>query len=230
MCDKLSVATALMDIESSEQVKSAALTMTWDFVEFRTEADWLSNLGADLPDILFMDLSTSPDTVLAIQQRLRKLNEPIAIVYYCSEMPKVEHVVRAMEYGAVTVSTPENHANLLDLLSNAATVFTSRRKWIERIREARARLKLLSERQTQVLHRIVRGNTNKAVAIQLHISSKTVEKHRHMIHRRTSTRSLPQLIELAVLSTLPLEAAFGSCPEISIPELEFAEDDLALTP
>ena len=56
----------------------------------------------------------------------------------------------------------------------------------------------LSFREREILQLIVEGHTNKAVALTLNISIKTVEKHRASIMKKLDVHSLPELILLAL--------------------------------
>lgn len=62
-----------------------------------------------------------------------------------------------------------------------------------------ARLGLLTERQCDVLRRVVRGDPNKVIALDLGISQRTVEKHREGIMRKLGVRSLAALVSMIVL-------------------------------
>ncbi|MFO1417640.1 MAG: LuxR C-terminal-related transcriptional regulator [Methylotetracoccus sp.] len=62
-----------------------------------------------------------------------------------------------------------------------------------------ARLGLLTERQCDVLRRVVRGDPNKVIALDLGISQRTVEKHREGIMRKLRVRSLAALVSMIVL-------------------------------
>lgn len=56
----------------------------------------------------------------------------------------------------------------------------------------------LSSREREILQLIIEGNTNKAIALTLNISIKTVEKHRASIMRKLDVHSLPELILFAL--------------------------------
>lgn len=65
-----------------------------------------------------------------------------------------------------------------------------------RLRNASRQLETLSGREEEVLDLIYDGHTNKAIAIDLDISEKTVEKHRANTMRKLEVSSLSQLIRL----------------------------------
>jgi len=60
----------------------------------------------------------------------------------------------------------------------------------------------LSERQREILDRIIEGQANKAIAIDLQISERTVEKHRENIMQKTGARSLATLARMVMIYRL----------------------------
>lgn len=63
-------------------------------------------------------------------------------------------------------------------------------------RVGRKRIAQLSPREQQVLKGIAAGHSNKMIANQLQISSKTVEKHRGNVMRKMQVTSVPDLMRL----------------------------------
>jgi two-component system response regulator NreC len=55
----------------------------------------------------------------------------------------------------------------------------------------------LSEREHDVLIRVVRGATNKQIAGELHLSVRTVETHRARLQEKLGVSGLLELVELA---------------------------------
>jgi FixJ family two-component response regulator len=105
--------------------------------------------------------------------------------------------VTAMKAGAIDfLEKPIDTTLLLEAIDAAlqSRAFTTSRK--EEIEEARALLRLLTARETDVLRDLVAGNANKEIAIKLKISPRTVEHHRAKIMEKTGARGLPQLVRL----------------------------------
>lgn len=63
----------------------------------------------------------------------------------------------------------------------------------EAIYFARTKLEKLSEREILVLHYLISGIPTKLIAYKLGITSKTIQKHRCNIMRKTETRSISVL-------------------------------------
>ncbi len=64
--------------------------------------------------------------------------------------------------------------------------------------EIEARLAQLTPREHQVLQRVVEGDLNKVIAMDLGITERTVEKHRESIMEKMGTRSLAKLIQMVL--------------------------------
>ncbi len=64
--------------------------------------------------------------------------------------------------------------------------------------EFAARLSRLTRREHQVLQKVVAGDTNKKVALDLGISIKTVEKHRAQVMRKTEVDNLAELVRMVL--------------------------------
>jgi two-component system CheB/CheR fusion protein len=67
------------------------------------------------------------------------------------------------------------------------------------------RLASLTNRQHDIMQRVLSGHPSKNIAADLHISQRTVENHRSEIMKRTGARSLPELARLALAAdwTIP---------------------------
>ncbi|MCC8237273.1 LuxR C-terminal-related transcriptional regulator [Pinisolibacter sp. MA2-2] len=59
------------------------------------------------------------------------------------------------------------------------------------------RLSCLTEREREVLALVIAGKTSKAIALDLDISVKTVENHRHNLMTKAGATSVAQLIAWA---------------------------------
>ena len=63
------------------------------------------------------------------------------------------------------------------------------------------RLRLLTARERDVLNRVVTGKSNKVIAAELGLSTKTVEVHRAHVMEKLKADSLADLIRLALLAS-----------------------------
>lgn len=79
------------------------------------------------------------------------------------------------------------------------------RNWQARRDGARQQIRRLSRRELQVVDLVSRGLANKAIASELEISVKTIEKHRANATRKLGVGSTAELVRLAVLADHEVE-------------------------
>src|SRR5690606_17594922 len=109
--------------------------------------------------------------------------------------------VLAMKAGASDfIEKPIGPSELLASVSRAIENSRDAGKQDSRQQEAKIRLKRLTERQREILDRVLAGQPNKVIALDLDLSQRTVEAHRAAIMRRMQVGSLPALARLVMLA------------------------------
>ena len=162
---------------------------------------------AAVPGCLVLDV-TMPDlngfelqqTLIALQQ-----DRPIVFISGTSDIPVS---VRAMKTGAVDFLTkPINDEDLLTAVR--AAVDKDRR-----VRAARAELQsfldrfaTLTQREREVLQRVVAGRLNKQIAADLGIVENTIKFHRHRVMEKMKVTSLAELVRVTERAELSARAS-----------------------
>jgi two-component system response regulator FixJ len=109
--------------------------------------------------------------------------------------------VEAMKGGAIDfIEKPVDHELLLGAIQTALSRSRGESKADERSAEVRARLKLLSSRERQVLEGVVAGKSNKTIARDLELSARTVEAHRANVMAKMQADSISALVRLVLVS------------------------------
>jgi FixJ family two-component response regulator len=100
-----------------------------------------------------------------------------------------------MKSGATDfIQKPFRDQDLLDRIHKALAQDREQRETHAEQREIRKRLASLTPRETEVLQRIVRGQANKVIAMDLGVSQRTVELHRARVMHKLKMRSLAELV------------------------------------
>jgi FixJ family two-component response regulator len=153
------------------------------------------------PGCLVLDVRMPGMSGLDLQAELaaRKIKIPILIITGYAEVPLA---VRAMKAGAFDfIEKPFSDQTLLDRIRAAvAHDDVVRRRQAARA-QVEARLRLLTAREREVLNRVVTGKSNKVIAADLQLSTKTVEVHRAHVMEKLKADNLADLIRLSLLAT-----------------------------
>lgn len=149
---------------------------------------------------LVLDVRMPGMSGLDLQAELARLRIkiPILIITGYAEVPLA---VRAMKAGAFDfIEKPFSDQTLLDRIRAAVALDeVSRRRRTVR-EQVLARMRLLTQRERDVMERVITGKSNKVIAAELQLSMKTVEVHRSHVMEKMQADSLADLIRLCLLA------------------------------
>jgi two-component system response regulator FixJ len=136
---------------------------------------------------------------IELQRRLKAEKSALPVIVMTGH-GDVALAVEAMKAGAVDfIEKPFADEVLLRAIKTALAK-ARRRDDAEAAQSAvRSRLKLLSERERQVLDGLVAGKPNKIIAYELGISPRTVEIYRANVMTKMRADSLSSLVRMALL-------------------------------
>jgi two-component system response regulator TtrR len=163
---------------------------------YATAAAFLEAYRDEGTACLVLDLQLPDMSGLDLQRRLGELGVDIPVVFVTGH-GDVPAAVSALKGGAVDfIEKPFDYRLAVRTVERA----------FERDREARerrgrqaaldARVALLTEREREVMARVVEGRPNKAIAQELDISVKTVEVHRAKVMEKLGADSVAELVQL----------------------------------
>ncbi len=168
---------------------------------FTSARQFLSEYDPSQAGCLVLDVRMSGMSGLELQSKLREsgLRIPIIIITGHGDVPMA---VEALKAGAVDfIEKPFRDQVLLDSIQKAVELDSrTRRQWNE-ARDVRSRLRLLTEREREVMDRLVAGKTNKGVAYELGISPKTADFHRANVLQKVGVNSVVELVRLVQKAT-----------------------------
>lgn len=121
-------------------------------------------------------------------------NHPFVIMTAYGRVPMA---VEAMKLGAVDfLEKPFEHDALLERVREAlAKDVTTRQQSVE-VREVAERIARLAPREWEVARLVAKGYSSKEIAVELGIKPKTVEVHRHNIHKKLPADSSAEVVAL----------------------------------
>jgi FixJ family two-component response regulator len=149
---------------------------------------------------LVLDVRMPGMSGLDLQAELARLRIkiPILIITGYAEVPLA---VRAMKAGAFDfIEKPFSDQTLLDRIRAAVALDEVARKRRTAREQVEARMRLLTQRERDVMERVITGKSNKVIASELQLSMKTVEVHRSHVMEKLQADSLADLIRLCLLA------------------------------
>ena len=131
---------------------------------------------------------------LDLQQRLKEQRADVPVIFITGH-GDVPMAVNAMKSGAADfIQKPFRDQDLIDRIHKALAQDRERRAVRAEQNVIRERLALLTPREAEVMKRVVRGQANKVIALDLGVSQRTVELHRARVMRKLKMRSLAELV------------------------------------
>ena len=167
----------------------------------------MNALQTTAPDIIVTDIDMGSDNGLELIKKIRPALPDVAIVVLSMHSSE-ELVTKALQLGAsaylLKEAAPEELSLALNAVINGQTFLSPNvsTKMINRfVRPPAAQpdpVKLLTDRQIQILTLLAQGVGTKEIAFQLDLSDKTVAAHRAQIMDRIGIRDLVGLVLFAV--------------------------------
>jgi FixJ family two-component response regulator len=157
---------------------------------------FLSAYDPAQPGCLVLDVRMSGMSGLELQSRLNELDYgiPTIIITGHADVPMA---VEAMKAGALDfIEKPFRDQVLLDNIQRAIDWDARTRRRRQEMRDVQARIRLLTQREREIMDLLVQGKTNKAIAYELGISQKTVDFHRANILQKVEVASVVELVRL----------------------------------
>ena len=169
---------------------------------FRDGPHFLDNIVADETGCILLDIRMPGMDGLAVQAELkaRGIHMPVIILTGHGD---VTVAVAAMKAGATEfLEKPYEKRALLSAIDTAFERLSTQSGDARMKAEAAASIATLTAREKDVLHYLVDGMTNKAIAEALSISPRTVEIHRANLMEKLGAESLSAALRLAFLADL----------------------------
>jgi two-component system response regulator TtrR len=165
---------------------------------FATAEEFIESYRNGGAGCLVLDIKLPDMSGLELQEYLngRDIEIPIVFVTGHGDVPAA---VSALKGGAVDfIQKPFSHREVLAIIANAFQRDAELRDRRARQLRIAGRLATLTEREREVLQRVIEGKPNKIIASELDISVKTVEFHRAKVMEKTGVDSVAELVQVAM--------------------------------
>jgi len=188
--------------ESTAWMLEGAGYQVQGFDEPETALERFAELDRSVPCCVLMDVRMPGMSGLDVHDAMNAREIDVPVVYMTGH-GDVPLAVEAMKKGAITfLEKPLQDSALEAALDSAFSppVQQARGTWPNRaeLDDFRDRMATLTPRETEIIDKVVEGNTNMVIGFDLNISIKTVELHRSRATKKLGTRSVPELVKLVM--------------------------------
>ncbi len=189
-------------VEDDEAVRdSLELLLKSDGKEVRTypsATDFLGDYSEDMAGCIVLDIRMPGMDGMELQKKLNARHSLLPIIFVTGH-GDVPLAVDAMKEGAVDfIQKPYREEALLEKIEAALEQDREQRKTLGERQEIVRRIKTLTPRETEIMDRMIAGQANKVIAIELDISQRTVEIHRSRVMHKMGTHSLAHLVRMVL--------------------------------
>jgi FixJ family two-component response regulator len=165
---------------------------------YASAQQFLDSYRPGAPGCLLLDVRLPAMSGLELQERLAKSGFALPIIVM-SGHGDIQMAVRAMRAGALDfIEKPFHDQALLDRVHEAIERSGHLQDDAGERAQLQRRYASLTEREKEVMARVVDGRPNKLIADDLGLSTRTVETHRAHIMEKMQAASLSHLVRMAV--------------------------------
>lgn len=187
------------DEESVRRALSEMLSVFGYSVETFSSADgFLAQIGKTGLGCVVADVRMpGMDGIELVREMARRGSAlPVVVITGHGEVPMA---VEAIKAGAEDfIEKPVDDRQLVAAINRGIDRCLSAQRARETAHETEARFARLTARESEVFDLVVRGHTSQAIALQLGISSRTVESYRVQIMEKMGAESVAALVRAAV--------------------------------
>jgi two-component system response regulator FixJ len=189
-------------VEDDEAVRdSLALLLKsegWNVRTFNSGSEFLESWDEGMVGCIVLDIRMPGMDGMAVQKALNERRSLLPIIFVTGH-GDVPLAVEAMRHGAVDfIEKPYREGSLLDKVEAALAKDAEQRKVLSQQQVILDRIRSMTPREREIMGRMVAGQANKVIAIELEISQRTVEIHRSRVMHKMGTHSLAHLVRMVM--------------------------------
>ena len=165
---------------------------------FASAQQFLKSYSTGSPGCLIVDLYMPGMSGLELQHYLIEHNIVIPVIFL-SARADVANAVAAVKHGAIDfIEKPFDYKKIVALAQDCLFRDQLLRGARGNLDAKQARLALLTQREREVMHRVISGKINRVIAEELSIGIKTVEAHRAKIMEKLEVDSVAALVQIGM--------------------------------
>lgn len=157
---------------------------------------FLKDYSEKMSGCIVLDIRMPGMDGMELQKKLNEKHSILPIIFVTGH-GDVPMAVDAMKEGAIDfIQKPYREEALLEKIEAALAQDVEQRKTLGEKQEILRRVKSLTPREHEIMDRMIEGQANKVIAIELEISQRTVEIHRSRVMHKMGTHSLAHLVRM----------------------------------
>lgn len=165
---------------------------------YESAGSFLADYSDQMAGCIVLDIRMPGMDGMELQKRLNDKHSILPIIFVTGH-GDVPMAVDAMKEGAVDfIQKPYREEALLEKIEAALEQDREQRKSLDERQEIVRRIKSLTPREREIMDRMIAGQANKVIAIELEISQRTVEIHRSRVMHKMGTHSLAHLVRMVL--------------------------------
>ncbi|MCK2147506.1 MULTISPECIES: response regulator FixJ [Marinobacter] len=165
---------------------------------FENATSFLKEYSDKMAGCIVLDIRMPGMDGMELQKKLNDKHSILPIIFVTGH-GDVPMAVDAMKEGAVDfIQKPYREEALLEKIEAALAQDLEQRKTLDEKQEIIRRVKSLTPREHEIMDRMIAGQANKVIAIELEISQRTVEIHRSRVMHKMGTHSLAHLVRMVL--------------------------------
>jgi len=135
---------------------------------------------------------------IQLLEHLKSLGSTLPVIMFTGH-GEIPMAVQTLKYGAFDfLEKPASHQVILDRIQSALALDRSIRLKRAEKNEMELRVQRLTQRENEILNRLIEGLSTREIALSLEISERTVEKHRERLIDQLGAKNQIDLIRRIV--------------------------------
>ncbi len=173
-------------------------TVSQPYELFSSAIEFLDAYDPGKGGCLVLDIRMPRMSGLELQENLKKKKSLLPIIFITGH-GDIPMAVDAMRRGALDfIRKPFRDQDLLDRINEALDLDAGKRKNRLGRQQLVDKIGALSQREREVFEHVAAGQMNKAIAMDMEISERTVEVHRSQVMKKLGVRTLAQLVRIKI--------------------------------